>query len=182
MALKLVMQGCPSKRDVKEMWKACERAKKSGDTARYETAVKKVVEKMSSKEVSNDDVKAISEKVQPCLEDYGTARKQRWSYYVRSGICMAEGAVAFSGSVACFIGGVVFMQTKDAGPAGLVLLLIAGPAGMALALTYGIERAREHLHDSILQLSWAAESVCNCMLDAIHKSLHKSEPPMSPWG
>ncbi|MCX6771108.1 MAG: hypothetical protein NTX79_03565 [Candidatus Micrarchaeota archaeon] len=62
--------------DVKKMWRACDRAKKSGDSATLEVAVQKVVVKRIGMTVSDDCAKELSKEIEPSLEKYDAIRKK----------------------------------------------------------------------------------------------------------
>ena len=62
--------------DVKRMWKACGRAKKSGESALFDAAVQKVVEKRMEMTISDDCARKLSKEVEPSLEKYDAVRKK----------------------------------------------------------------------------------------------------------
>ncbi|MCX6770201.1 MAG: hypothetical protein NT051_06040 [Candidatus Micrarchaeota archaeon] len=61
--------------DVKEMWKACDKAKKGGERANYEATVHKVIEKATGETVSLAEAKSVSKKLETRILEYGKARK-----------------------------------------------------------------------------------------------------------
>jgi len=144
-------------RDVKEMWKACNEAKKGGERTNYEATVQKVVERAIGQTISKEDAKEISKKVEPSLQEYGKALKSAIEDRIFKAFRIAGGLILLAGAVVCVIGGKELLQEGD-GPRAFAAWFVGVPA-CGLLGTVNIVNTLMHWREGAEKIADAAHNV-----------------------
>ena len=125
-------------RDVKEMWKACRKAKKRGDGSLFEAAVTRVVEKATCKAISPENAKQIASDVKKNVEEYGSTRNEFVEQRASGTAQIVGGVIAVACGIACWIAGKEFIDAMLAGAnnglKAFAAMFVGAPAGLGLGI------------------------------------------------
>jgi len=146
-------------RDVKEMWKACSRAKEADAPARakYVATVRKAVEKATGKTVGDGEASRIAKEMEPSLQEYGKALKGRAEDIIGISARVFFGILSLAGVAVCFIAGKELLDKGD-GLRAVVAWFVGVPVGGYLGIS-NIMGPLTDLGDGAKRIAEAARNV-----------------------
>jgi len=164
MKTRTINGGQIAPRDVKAMWKACDKAKDDAGRAKYVAVVQRVTAKVTGAPVALEKAEGIAVRAEPILIEYGKIRTDVLAGRAMDLGRIGLGAVAFAGGIVCLIA--AGEEIKNWGSDGTKMFaagFIGAPIGAGVG-TFHIIEPMENVVADARKLARAATEACEQVL------------------